>query len=86
MDIEMVEGDILDCKVEAIINPWNRNLIPWWLLLPQGVSRAIKKRRGTGIFRELARFGSIPLGGARVTGAGTLRFRCIIHVAGINLL
>lgn len=86
MELEIVEGDILACQVEAIVNAWNRNVIPWWLLLPQGVSRAIKKRGGTGIFRELARFGSIPLGGARVTGAGSLPFRCIIHVAGINLL
>ena len=36
-----------------IVNAWNRNIIPWWLLLPQGVSGAIKKRGGTGPFKEL---------------------------------
>ena len=84
--MEIVDGDLLDQKVEAIVNAWNRNVIPWWLLIPQGVSGAIKRRGGTGPFREVAKFGPIPLGGAVVTGAGRLPFKAIIHVAGINLL
>lgn len=86
MDIKVVRGDLLDQPVEVIVNAWNRNLIPWWLLLPQGVSGAIKRRGGTAPFREVARFGPMPLGSARLTGAGRLPFRAIIHVAGINLL
>lgn len=86
MQPEIVQGDLLDQPVEAIVNPWNRNVIPWWLLLPSGVSGRIKERAGTGPFRELARHGSMPLGSAVVTGAGRLGFRGIIHVAGINLL
>ena len=86
MDIELVDGDLLDQQVDAIVNAWNRNVIPWWLLLPQGVSGAIKKRGGTGPFRELAKTGPLPLGAARLTGAGRLPHRAIIHVAGINLL
>ncbi|GAC1450508.1 MAG: macro domain-containing protein [Isosphaeraceae bacterium] len=86
MDLRIVEGDLLDQDVEVIVNAWNRNLIPWWLLLPQGVSRAIKRRGGTGPFRELARMGLIPLGGAVETGPGRLPFKAVIHVAGINLL
>jgi O-acetyl-ADP-ribose deacetylase (regulator of RNase III) len=70
----------------VIVNAWNRNLIPWWLLLPQGVSRAIKRRAGKEPFREVARKGIIPLGGAVETGACELPFKAIIHVAGINLL
>ncbi len=81
---EIVEGDLLDQKVDAIVNAWNRNIIPWWLLLPQGVSGAIKRRGGLQPFREIARCGPIPLGQARLTSAGTLPFRGIIHVAGIN--
>ena len=50
-------GDLLDQPVEVIVNAWNRNLIPWWLLLPQGVSGAIKRRGGHEPFRELARKG-----------------------------
>ena len=72
--------------MDVIVNAWNRNLIPWWLLLPQGVSGAIKRRGGTGPFKELRRHGPIPLGGAVLTSAGRLPFRAIIHVAGINLL
>jgi O-acetyl-ADP-ribose deacetylase len=34
----LVQGDLLDQDVDVIVNAWNRNIIPWWLLLPQGVS------------------------------------------------
>jgi O-acetyl-ADP-ribose deacetylase (regulator of RNase III) len=84
--IEVVDGDLLDQPVDAIVNAWNRNVIPWWLLLPQGVSGAIKRRGGLAPFREVARHGPIPLGKAVATGAGRLPFRGIIHVAGIDLL
>lgn len=86
MDLRLVDGDLLDQDVDVIVNAWNRNLIPWWLLLPQGVSRAIKRRGGNEPFREVRRAGLIPLGGAVETGAGRLPFKAIIHVAGINLL
>jgi O-acetyl-ADP-ribose deacetylase (regulator of RNase III) len=82
----IVEGDLLDQDVEVVVNPWNRNVIPWWLLLPQGVSGAIKRRAGLAPFRELAQAGPIPLGGAVETGAGRLPFRALLHVAGIGLL
>lgn len=83
MDIEIVRGDLLDQPVEAIVNAWNRNIIPWWLLLPHGVSGAIKKRGGTAPFRELGHR-PLPLGQARLSGAGRLPFNNIIHVAGID--
>lgn len=82
---EIVFGDLLDQSVDVIVNPWNRNVIPWWLLLPQGVSGAIKRRAGLAPFRELGRTGPLPLGHARLTGAGRLPFRGIVHVAGINM-
>jgi O-acetyl-ADP-ribose deacetylase (regulator of RNase III) len=85
MTVEVVEGDLLRQPVEAIVNAWNRNVIPWWLLLPQGVSGAIKRHAGVGPFVELGRTGPLPLGEARVTSAGRLPFRAIIHVAAINL-
>ena len=86
MPILHVQGDLLDQDVEVIVNAWNRNLIPWWLLLPQGISGAIKKRAGLAPFRELRKFGVLPLGGAVVTGAGRLPHKAIIHVAGIGHL
>jgi O-acetyl-ADP-ribose deacetylase len=85
MQLHITRGDLLDQPVEVIVNAWNRNIIPWWLLLPQGVSRAIKRRAGSQPFREVARHGPIPLGGAVLTSAGRLAFRAIIHVAGINV-
>jgi O-acetyl-ADP-ribose deacetylase (regulator of RNase III) len=86
LKLTVTEGDLLDQSVEVIVNAWNRNIIPWWLLLPQGVSGAIKRRAGLQPFREVARFGPIPLGGAVLTSAGRLPFRAIIHVAGIDML
>ena len=85
MKPKILNGDILKQPVEVIVNPWNRNIIPWWLLLPQGVSGAIKKKAGLEPFKELATFGPIELGGARVTSPGNLPFKKIIHVAGINM-
>ncbi len=82
----VVTGDLLDQQVEVIVNAWNRNIIPWWLLLPQGVSGAIKRRGGLGPFKELGRHGALPLGEAILTGAGRLPYKGIIHVAGINML
>ena len=85
MKPEIVSGDLLKQDVEVIVNPWNRNIIPWWLLLPQGVSGAIKKYGGYEPFREIAKIGPMKLGSAHLTSAGKLPFKGIIHVAGINM-
>ena len=85
MNLEIIQGNLLDQKVDVIVNPWNRNVFPWWLLVPQGVSGAIKKRAGYEPFRELAKKGILPLGSAVITSSGRLPFEAIIHVAGINL-
>lgn len=86
MRSEVVDGDLFDQRVDAIVNAWNRNIVPWWLLLPQGVSGAIKRRGGYRPFIEVARAGAMPLGSAVVTSAGRLPFKAIIHVAGIDML
>jgi len=85
MNVTVTQGDLLDQSVDVIVNAWNRNIIPWWLLLPQGVSGAIKKRGGTAPFKEVRKHGVIPLGGAVLTSAGRLPFKAIVHVAGINM-
>ncbi len=85
MKAELITGNILEQQVEVIVNSWNRNIIPWWLLLPQGVSGAIKKSGGIQPFKEVAGYGAIPLGEARQTNSGKLDFKAIIHVAGINM-
>ncbi len=85
MKTRIVKGDLLDQNVDVIVNAWNRNIIPWWLLIPQGISGAIKKRGGYAPFKEVAKYGPIPLGEARLTSSGRLPFKAIIHVAGINM-
>lgn len=84
--VSIVAGDLFDQQVDVVVNAWNRNIIPWWLLLPQGISGAIKRQGGLAIFRELAKAGPMPLGSAALTGPGRLPFKAIIHVAGINML
>lgn len=83
--VTIVRGDLLEQRVEVIVNAWNRNIIPWWLLIPQGVAGAIRRRAGSAPFRQVARAGAIPLGEAVLTGAGELAFKGIIHVAGISM-
>jgi len=84
--VEKIQGDLTEQRdVDALVNAWNRNIIPWWLLIPQGVSGALKRRAGTGPFRELG-YRPLPLGDARMTSAGNLPNKAIIHVAGIDML
>jgi O-acetyl-ADP-ribose deacetylase (regulator of RNase III) len=85
MEIELIDGDLLKQDVEVIVNAWNQNFIPWWLLIPQGVSKHIKKLAGNSPFKEIRKHGFLHLGEAKLTGAGTLPYKGIIHVAGINI-
>lgn len=86
LSITVVSGDLFEQDVDAIVNAWNVNLIPWWLLVPKGVSGELRKRAGSQPFRELVRAGFLRPGSAVVTGAGQLPFRGVIHVAGLNCL
>ena len=54
MEPSIIDGDLLDQDAEVIVNAWNRNVIPWWLLLPQGVAGAIKVHLDTAT-RSLVR-------------------------------
>ena len=59
-NVDVVQGDLLDQDIDVIVNAWNRNIIPWWLLLPQGVSGAIKG--GGNIMSRVAAIGGASLG------------------------
>ena len=85
MSLEIVEGDLLKQSVEVIVNSWNKNFIPWWLLLPQGVSGQIKKEGGFEPFKEIKKKGLMKTGSAVFTSAGKLDFKGIIYVAGLNI-
>jgi len=84
--LERGHGDLLGVvDVDAVVNAWNRNVLPRWFFIPSGVSAAIKRQAGVAPFRELARHGPIPLGGAVTTGPGRLSCKGIIHVAAISM-
>jgi O-acetyl-ADP-ribose deacetylase (regulator of RNase III) len=76
--ITIVEGDISDQEVDAIVNAANSALV-----LGSGVAGAIRARGGPSIQEECARIGPIAVGDAAVTGAGALPARFVIHAAGM---
>lgn len=84
--IRCLTGDIAEQRCDAIVNPWNQNAIPTWLLLPQGVSRALRRAGGARAFGQLNEHPPLPLGGAWETSGFALAARWVIHVAGIDHL
>lgn len=83
--MKTIKGDLLSQDTECLVNPWNMNIIPHWLIVPGGVSGQLIKRAGKQPFRELASRGMMLPGTACMTDGGSLG-RSIIHVAGLNLL
>ncbi|HFI2424928.1 Appr-1-p processing protein [Bacillus cereus] len=86
MRIFIENGDITNyCdKVDVIVNAWNRNFIPGFLLIASGVSRTIFKKAGKSVYEEVRRKGPLKIGEAVITSSGFLDCKAIIHVAGIN--
>ena len=80
-----IDDDISQRHVDAVVNAWNRNWVPAWLLVPEGVSRAIRLAGGRRALREISRRGPLPLGSAVETTAGELHARWVVHAAGIDL-
>jgi O-acetyl-ADP-ribose deacetylase (regulator of RNase III) len=76
--IVLVEGDITEQDVDAIVNAANSQLV-----LGAGVAGAIRDKGGPEIQRECDAIGPIAVGDAAVTGAGKLRARWVIHAAGM---
>ena len=76
--IVLVEGDLTDQDVDAIVNAANSALV-----LGSGVAGAIAQRGGQTIAEECASHGPIEVGEAALTGAGDLPARAIIHAAGM---
>jgi O-acetyl-ADP-ribose deacetylase (regulator of RNase III) len=76
--IVLREGDITAEAVDAIVNAANSALV-----LGAGVAGAIAARGGPGIQAECDAHGPVEVGGAAVTGAGSLPARFVIHAAGM---
>jgi O-acetyl-ADP-ribose deacetylase len=75
--LELVQGDITDLDVEAIVNAANQHL-----QLGAGVAGAIRAKGGPSIQEECDRIGGTPVGTAVMTGAGHLKARQVIHAVG----
>ena len=76
MQLEVVDGDITQLKVDAIANAANDRL---WM--GAGVAGAIKRSGGQEIEDEAVARGPIPVGDALATTAGRLPARWVIHGA-----
>ena len=76
--VTLVEGDITEQAVDAIVNAANSAL-----QLGAGVAGAIREKGGPSIQEECNAIGAIAVGDAAVTGAGRLAARFVIHAAGM---
>lgn len=74
--ISLVQGDITEQKVDAIVNAANDHL---WM--GAGVAGAIKRKVGKEIEEEAMKQGPISIGEAVVTSAGNLKVKYVIHAA-----
>ncbi len=75
--LELIEGDITELEVEAIVNAANEKLE-----LGAGVAGAIRDRGGPTIQAECKRIGGTAVGSAVITGAGDLDAKHVIHAVG----
>jgi O-acetyl-ADP-ribose deacetylase (regulator of RNase III) len=75
--LELMEGDITELSVDAIVNAANEDL-----QLGSGVAGAIRKKGGPSIQKECNRIGGTPVGTAVLTGAGDLEAKHVIHAVG----
>ena len=78
--IEIIRGDLTEMDADAIVNAANNDL-----LLGGGVAGAIRVKGGPSIQKECDAIGSIPVGGAAITGGGKLKARFVIHAASMSL-
>jgi len=75
--LRLVQGDITERDVDAIVNAANMHLQHGG-----GVAGAIVRKGGVVIQEESDRIGFTPVGTAVITGAGRLKARHVIHTVG----
>lgn len=79
--LELIQGDITQCEVDAIVNAANTSLMGGG-----GVDGAIHRAAGSALLDDcrkiVARQGGCKVGEAVITGAGNLISKNVIHTVG----
>jgi len=76
-ELRLLQGDITELDVDAIVNAANSRLI-----LGEGVAGAIRRKGGPQIQKECDHLGGTPVGTAVITSGGLLKARHVIHAVG----